>query len=549
MAAEVSDIEFNMPSRSLLQALSSGRLHEKSSLMQCLRSSAFSEDQRLVDAVHLYCSQKLLQAPELDPQTRFALLNRYNELTGKLARLLYSRDRFSSSLELGILRLAISLPTDEQGMAFERFWFAQDLHVQPEYYRPDWQQESLGQALIAHRPNQNHGIDSFYPPEGIFRGLTLLLDSVQLSEQEISLSFVAIDHKHNKQYSLGENLYSLADGAGPAYLLLLEHAELDSISWQGLFNAVKVDQRFGIYLLEPFDANKIPVLMIHGLNSNPLIWSHLSWMIFSDPMLSQKFQVWHAFYPSGPPPFYNAMRIRAAADHLVATLSHDKQSLAATNMVVVGHSMGGLIARMFATDSGMALWDRTFSQSPEALAETVSNMQEIRDIFIFSPRPYVRTLVLMDTPHRGSNLARSTVGSLASAFVNLPGQFTGLFTQSGRRLLAYVRSEMSPYLAEGGPNSIEVLAPGHPLMDELSRLPFAPGVKVFSIVGSQGELHCSEKDCETISDGVVEYFSASLKDAEVQIIVQSAHDSYRNSDALALTKEALLATWRSVMEK
>lgn len=91
----------------------------------------------------------------------------------------------------------------------------------------------------------------------------------------------------------------------------------------------------GLYMLEAYDPNKIPVLFIHGLGGNP---SEFAYMI--EQMDRAHFQPWLAFYPT-----------HARMEAVVGFVSDLTEGLFAKygyeHLYVVGHSMGGLVGLGF----------------------------------------------------------------------------------------------------------------------------------------------------------------------------------------------------------
>lgn len=110
-----------------------------------------------------------------------------------------------------------------------------------------------------------------------------------------------------------------------------ENAEL------GLWQPVDFlfDVGAGIYFLEPYDPQKIPVLFIHGAVGHPGIWKDLIARLDRE-----RFQPWLFYYPSG-----------ASLETVAAALDKWTQYLWVTHrfsrFAVVAHSMGGLVARAF----------------------------------------------------------------------------------------------------------------------------------------------------------------------------------------------------------
>lgn len=103
--------------------------------------------------------------------------------------------------------------------------------------------------------------------------------------------------------------------------------------WQPL-SFVK-EKRGGVYLLEPYDANKVPVLFIHGAGGTPQDWRY-----FISRLDRSRYQVWVYYYPTGLP-----IDLSAAWLKNFVTQLHSEYGFA--QLAVAAHSMGGLVARRF----------------------------------------------------------------------------------------------------------------------------------------------------------------------------------------------------------
>jgi pimeloyl-ACP methyl ester carboxylesterase len=437
------------------------------------------------------------------------------------------------------LQLKLQVDKDESGLAFEQFFLAADLQAYDPYMLRQ-QENGLGIAVVGQRENTGSERDRYFPPEGIFRPLTVMPVKLDFSNPVLPvLTLRGVYMQQQQQWPLAQQQYPLNYDPASAYLCLVEVAVADQLEKTGLFNADKVEEKLGIYVIEPLSEDKIPVLMIHGLNSSPLIWRRLSWAIFSNPQLSARYQVWHAFYPSGPPPFFNAMRLRKHADDLLQHISPDLQAVAANNMVLVGHSMGGIISKTFVQNSGTALWDTTFYRPAAELSVDADTRRTLEDIFIFSAKPYVKGVVFIDTPHRGAATADGWIGRLASAMITLPKAVKNVF---GNMWLALTNDDIKPamrsYMRGFGPNSVDVLSPKHPLVQQLTLLPLQ--VPVYSVIGNNNAGRCADfASCPALNDSVVPYSSAHLPQAQAEYVVASQHNSYQSPQAIEFILKVL----------
>ena len=119
--------------------------------------------------------------------------------------------------------------------------------------------------------------------------------------------------------------------------------------WQSVEFVLRVGA--GIYFLEPYDHDKIPVLFVHGIGGNPAQFAYLI------ARLDRKhFQPWLLYYPSGG-------RLDLLGEALIRWLNalHVKHPF--QRLVIVAHSMGGLVSR-----SAINQWRQSLgSDQPGAL--------------------------------------------------------------------------------------------------------------------------------------------------------------------------------------
>lgn len=92
---------------------------------------------------------------------------------------------------------------------------------------------------------------------------------------------------------------------------------------------------FGVFMLQKYDPDKIPVLFIHGTNGTPKDFKHLI-----SKLDKKKFQPWIFYYPTSPRLAIIARFLNNAVAELIVK-HHIKE------INVVGHSMGGLVSRAF----------------------------------------------------------------------------------------------------------------------------------------------------------------------------------------------------------
>jgi pimeloyl-ACP methyl ester carboxylesterase len=284
----------------------------------------------------------------------------------------------------------------------------------------------------------------------------------------------------------------------------------------GLFDPQSLEKLKGLYMLHPYEPGKIPVLLIHGLRSSPVAWIKVINELRGDAVLRDRYQVWLFLYPTGTPFPASAADLRRALDELRQAVDPHRADSALDRMVVVGHSMGGLIAKMMVLDSGDALWNLVAVRPFEELRASDEHRAWLQRVFFFGPYPSVRRVIFIATPHRGSELGDQFIGRLTDRLIRLPGTLRSTY----RVLLAQNGPDFfHPAIRARLPSSIDELRRDNRLLATLSGLPMNPGVVCHSIVAREAE----DGPLEASSDGVVPYASAHLDGVDSECVVRGDH--------------------------
>ena len=235
-------------------------------------------------------------------------------------------------------------------------------------------------------------------------------------------------------------------------------------------------QRLGIYMLHPHRTGRIPVVLVHGTASSPARWAELINELENDPRFWEHYELWLFIYNTGNPIAYSGMLLRDALTKAVADLDPEGKDPGLKQMVVIGHSQGGLLTKMTAIDTGMHLWP--FAVPPEQLTVSAETRELVTHALIFKPLPFVKRVVFIATPHGGSYQALGFLGRLGSWFVNLPGRFVKMNVE-----LVTLQTQ-GLYMGTVGnvPTSITNMTPGNPFIKSLASIPIADGVVAHSII-------------------------------------------------------------------
>ena len=141
----------------------------------------------------------------------------------------------------------------------------------------------------------------------------------------------------------------------------------------------------------------------------------------NDPWLRTRFQFWFFYYDTGNPITYSADVLRTSLRFIVEQLDPDRTDAALQQMVIIGHSQGGLLAKMTAIDSGTELWN-TVSHRPLGRVWCYGTKpgKNLRRTLFLKPLPFVRRVIFIATPHRGSYEAGSWIAHRSLALRVFP---------------------------------------------------------------------------------------------------------------------------------
>ncbi|MEH6454300.1 MAG: alpha/beta hydrolase, partial [Psychromonas sp.] len=296
------------------------------------------------------CSKELLARDDLDLPLRSYAVSAYNHA---LLTLVTTDKQQTDSTN----RVILNYPTSSNFTLSDKMR-AIDSRLKPVIFG------EVGIAIVTARENKKSGIDTYYPLEGIFQDATIVMTRVKKQGDSFEVSLNILMNNDVSTIKMGSNDYVLKHSPGSAYLALIEKANIDDFNWLGFVSPSQAEKRRGVFSIGAISDEKIPLIMLHGLNSDPLIWRYLTMALLNESELMSRYQIWHIYYPTGPPPFYTALRTR---DNLRSMLREIDNPSLADNAVIVGHSMGGIITKLLAIKSNLSLWDATFNIPPEAL--------------------------------------------------------------------------------------------------------------------------------------------------------------------------------------
>jgi len=388
------------------------------------------------------------------------------------------------------------------------------------------QRFGLGVPLIlVYRPDLNRAEDQFYAP-GMSVGATAFLRVV--SDEENSRNGRA---RHNCVIELHDPLQTSdvqledtrlvpleTDLSTPLAYSLSDPLFQDyDVGTRGLLNPRASQSVQGLYMLEPYDPHKVPVLMVHGLWSSLITWMDMFNDLRGDTDIRDHYQFWFYLYPTGQPFWTTSAQLRQDLAHARQVLDPDRRSVALDQMVLVGHSMGGLVSKMQTLQSRDDYWNLISDKPLDDLQIPNDLRQQLKETWFFEPNPSISRVVTIASPHRGSEFSNSTTQWLARKLIRLPEALA----ENTQRLFAQDATlRRSPLLRIN--NSIASLSPDSPVFKTMLESPHLPKVNYHNIVGVVPQDNVLGKVISR-GDGIVKFESAHLETATSEIVVPEDH--------------------------
>ncbi|MSP27068.1 MAG: hypothetical protein EXR80_01095 [Methylococcales bacterium] len=290
----------------------------------------------------------------------------------------------------------------------------------------------------------------------------------------------------------------------------------------------------GIFTVQPYQAGKIPLVLVHGTASSPARWAALINELNGDSKIRERYQIWLFIYDSGRGIGYSAGRLRKALTNTVHELDPDGKDPALQEMVVVGHSQGGLLTKLTAIDSGTKFWNIISDKPFDPVKRSPETREFIQQSVFYKPLPFVKRVRFIATPQHGAMLAASQfVTGLVSQLVTLP-----LTVVNNTALLAQIATtsgdEKIAVMLSRPQTSIDSINENNPILQTLASIPVTPNVPAHSIIAVEGNVPTEEGD-----DGVVAYKSAHINEAISEKVVNWSHSSQGTPEVIEEVKRIL----------
>ncbi len=429
-------------------------------------------------------------------------------------------------LQLGEVRLQIELRGTSSSMQPPlRLRRAQDVPMDA-FRGQRYARAGFGVAMAALSSRREDApLARLSPHSGVFHNLTAWIEP-DTRQPDAPPRLVLADPQRIDAVTVGPHRFPLASDTSAGYAWGMQISKLERSGLWGLVGGKQIGRRAGLYLLEDYDPNKRPLVMIHGLGSNPLIWASLSNAIWGAQDLRERFQIWQVIYQTDAPLLVARMRVQEYLDDAWHLLDPEGTASARSGAVLIGHSMGGVVARLLCVESGDALWNAAFVVPPQALDASTQDLELIKRIFSFEPYPGIARAVFLAAPHRGSPSAATLLGRLTRDLVGRRALEVHALRRIALSNPASIRPEMLHVFQQGWINSISTLQAQQPVRRATEALLPVEGIAYHTIAGVQ-PLHRQQ------TDGVVPLESAMIPGAASNLVIRSGHRIHQNRLAVA----------------
>ncbi len=405
--------------------------------------------------------------------------------------------------------------------------------------RNQYRRDGIGAELVAVTSkrvvNKNSREDAF--SETPFPAVTAVLrfsgETLEevLNTQDVEL--LGFDPYRRDSVRLAGTQVPLAANFTSGYGLWLARSGFARQSLLTLVGRGEVLEKPRVYLMQPYDPKRRVIIMLHGLASSPEAWINVANEVLGDETLRKNFQVWQVYYPTNAPLAFNQHSIRKAIEDTLQNFDPEGKNRASQDVVLIGHSMGGVLARLLVSDSGDRFWKPIVKMYGLKGERKEAARKKLQNYAWFKPMPEVSRAIFIAAPHRGTPFAENRFSRFAAGIVKLPVSMLGRVTEIAQLLIDPSSANAAPLTRPL--NSISNLSNQDPFVRLATDLPISAKVPFHSIMGND----TPNLSLQQSSDGVVPYSSAHLDGAQSEKVIRSWHSVQETPEAIVEVRRIL----------
>lgn len=398
--------------------------------------------------------------------------------------------------------------------------------------RNQYRRDGLGAELVAVTSRRVVDRQSAEVPfsETPFPAITAVMSFPGNSPGEVlgtsDVVITGYDPYGRESVELAETEVPLAANFTSGYGLWLARSGFAAQSLLTLIGRGDVLEMPRVYLMQPYNPQRHIVIMLHGLASSPEAWINLANEVLGDETLRQNFQIWQVYYPTNAPIAFNHYEIYKAIRQTLEYFDPSGKARASRKILLVGHSMGGILSRLMVSSSGDRLWEAFLKMYPLEGRRLERVSKELGPYMKFEPLPQVSRAIFIAAPHKGTPVAAWAVVRWLADFITVPFSVLGRFKEVAQLLVDPVSA--NPVSLTRSFNSIDNLSNRDSFIQLTSTLPISSRVRYHSIIGN----YTPKKSLADSSDGLVPYSSSHLEGADSEKVILSAHSVQEKPEAI-----------------
>ena len=382
--------------------------------------------------------------------------------------------------------------------------------------------EGIGTSLLVRQKRTD--FDQMIPETGLWYPVTGILNLDSPTNPVLELR----DPTRKGDLVLGGRPFPLAASYTAAFARDFQDRQFQFLDLPALFQFEKYADRMGLYRVSPFDPSKQVCVLVHGIYSSPTTWDKMLSRIYEDEELRERYEFLTFGYPTGAPIPFLASKFRESLHEMSAFRAAAGAS--PQEVVIVGHSMGGLLSKSVTQRGGDEEWNKVFNVPIEQLRVEESDRKILKRLFYYEPVPDIGRVIFCATPHQGSKVAGYPGAGLVGSLIEVPSQLARL-TADIVEQSSYVLTPLGFEMAEDRTTSLEQLSSKSRLTGDLYSKPLNPNVEYYSVIPSKKGESVLLSDS---SDGLVSYQSSHVEGVNSEtIIYKCGHAVHRNEDGMA----------------
>lgn len=343
-----------------------------------------------------------------------------------------------------------------------------------------------------------------------------------LTKSEFELK--AFDPYKYEKVTMAGKTYPLAGNFSTPYGLWLAQNNLGKAAYLTLIDRDDHLTMPHLYMLEPYNPNKKIIVLVHGLASSPEAWIRLTNDIMGDAVLRENFQVWQVFYSTNMPIIESRFQIYALLNKAFAQI--DAKAPAKKDAVLIGHSMGGIIARLLVSDADVT--KKALAMMNNRQLNKYQKLPIVSQRLVMKDIPNFSRAIFLASPHKGTDYADRWFTKAARKIIRIPGAFLSAISDSIQNQDLDVKdllTQIDQGLIQNGPSDLSHQSKFMELTKDIAP---RKGLAFHSIMGNI----TNSEDLNIITDDVVPYKSAHLDGAVSEKIIKGGHSIQETPEAI-----------------